>query len=140
MRILSTFVAIILLFSSANLSIVRHFCGGRVADVQFSILGEASCGMSKSNGVCTSNLSCNNTESLSRIPCCEDELTQLSIADDYKPATANTLPNLSALFIAFHCNHILRYAEGYVTPVRNYKAPPDNIHSVSLSFISVFLV
>lgn len=140
MKIISTSVVILLLLGTANLSIVRHFCGGRVAEVKLSILGDASCGMDAKKGACASNDFCASGTSLSKIPCCEDELTQISITDNYKPASNSELTNLQSLIIAFHSNNIFTQLQGHVTPIRNYKTPPDNIHSVSLSFIRVFLV
>ena len=139
MKILSTFLSLILLVTSANLSVIRHFCGGRVAEVKLAILGNASCGMDENKGECSSNSHCASTEGVSKKNCCENELTQISITDNYKPVSNRELTNLQPLFIAFHSNPIFSYEKGYTTPVRNYKAPPDS-HSVSLPFIHVFLV
>jgi len=139
MKILSALLSLVLLFSSMNLSVIRHFCGGRVAEVKLAILGDASCGMDKVNGVCAPNLSCTTTDSFSKKPCCEDELTQLSVTDNYKPSINNRLPDLQLFLVAFHSTCVLFQQKGFTTTVSNYKAPPDS-HSVSLSFIRVFLV
>lgn len=137
MKIISTFVAILLLLGTANLSIVRHFCGGRVAEVKLAIMGDASCGMDAM--MCSSNSHCATTESVNKKPCCEDELTQISVTDNYKPATTVAVANLALLFVLVQTNVLLSLADGHVSPVRNYKAPPDD-YSVSLPFLQVFLV
>ena len=142
-KVLSISLLFVFLFGTANLSVIRHFCGGRVAEVKLSILGDASCGMDTNKGACASNDFCGSnasSSSISKKPCCENELTQISITDDYKPASNNELTNLQSLIIAFHSNNIFTHLPGHVTPIRNYKTPPDDIHSVSLPFIRVFLV
>lgn len=138
-KFLSISLLLVFLFGTANLSIIRHFCGGRVAEVKLSILGDASCGMDTGKGACATDF-CANGTSIGKKPCCENELTQISIADNYKPASNNVLTNLQSLIISSYSNFTFILAKGYVTPIRNYKTPPDGIHSVSLSFIGVFLV
>jgi len=136
-KIISTSVAILLLLGTANLSIIRHFCGGRVAEVKLSILGKASCGMVANS--CSTNSYCENNESVSKKPCCEDELTQISITDNYKPATNVAAANFALQLLAVQTNILPSQPVGHVSPVRNYKDPPD-YHSVSLPFLQVFLV
>ena len=142
-KFLSILLLLLFLFGTANLSVIRHFCGGRVAEVKLSILGDASCGMDTNKGACASNDFCGSSAGstgFSKKPCCENELTQISITDNYKPASNSELTNLQSLIIAFHSNNIFTQLQGHVTPIRNYKTPPDDIHSVSLSFIRVFLI
>ncbi len=139
-KVLSILLLLVFLLGTANLSVIRHFCGGRVAEVKLSILGDASCGMDTDKGACASNDFCASGTGISKKPCCENELSQISITDDYKPASNKELTNLQSLVIAFHSSNIFTHERGHVTPIRNYKMPPDDIHSVSLSFIQVFLV
>ena len=141
-KVFSISLLLLFLLSTANLNIIRHFCGGRLAEVKLVILnGNVSCGMDSENARCKpSGTPCNSSEGVSKKNCCENELTQISITDDYKPASDSELTNLQSLIIAFHSNNIFTQLQGHVTPIRNYKTPPDDIHSVSLSFIRVFLV
>lgn len=138
-KVLSISLLLVFLFGTANLSVIRHFCGGRVAEVKLSILGDASCGMDTGKGACATDF-CASGTSIGRKSCCEDELTQISITDNYKPASGRELTNLPSLGIAFYSGDIFTHERGHVTPIWNYKTPPDGIHSVSLSFIQVFLV
>ncbi len=136
-KFLSISLLLVFLFGTANLSVIRHFCGGRVAEVKLAILGDASCGMDAI--MCSANSHCADGENISKKPCCEDELTQISITDNYKPVFNRELTNLQPQFIALHANSVLSEDKGHTTPVRNYKAPPDR-HPVSLSFLQVFLI
>ena len=135
----SILLLFIFLLGTANLSVNRHFCGGRVVEVKLAILGDASCGMNENMGMCSFSSCCSNTEGVNRKPCCEDELTQISITDNYKPLFNRELTNLQPQFFALHANSVLSEDKGHTTPVRNYKAPPDR-HPVSLSFLQVFLI
>jgi hypothetical protein len=76
---LTIFVIFILLASGMWVTLDRHYCGGRLADVNLSITGKmASCGMEKSESTLPFGTSIDKK-------CCEDKITLLNISSKYIP-------------------------------------------------------
>lgn len=76
-KVLAIFVSTILLASALQVSIDRHYCGGQLSDIKFSVTGRlASCGMENQQH------SCSNQQSINQ-KCCEDKLTYYSFDSKY---------------------------------------------------------
>lgn len=80
-KILGIVFSVLLLVPAIKLSLDRHYCGGKLADIKISISGElATCGME------------NEEQSYPGTPvltgkCCEDHLTILNIDYRFCPET-----------------------------------------------------
>lgn len=78
-RSITILVAFILVASGMHLTIDRHYCGGRLADVRLSVTGKlASCGMEQEEQQC-GNLPAFDQK------CCDDQISYLNIGSNYFP-------------------------------------------------------
>src|SRR4030042_4261887 len=78
-KVFTILIATILLASGMQVSIDRHFCGGELADVKFSVTGKmGSCGMEQDEPICPNHSVIINN-------CCEDQVTFYSISSKYFP-------------------------------------------------------
>jgi len=83
-RAASILSILLILISAAGITVDRHYCGGRVADVRLAIDGRhASCGMEQDGNVCT------NTPGF-RQNCCHNVLSRFSV-NDYSITSLLTL-------------------------------------------------
>ena len=78
-KALTILVAIILLVSGMEISLDRHYCGGRLADVKISVTGKmATCGMEQSCPVSADHHGIHNR-------CCEDQVTFYNLGSKFFP-------------------------------------------------------
>jgi hypothetical protein len=78
-KILTILFAVIIPVSGLQISLDRHYCGGRLADVRLSFSGRlASCGMEVKEPYCPASPAVENN-------CCGDQLTFYSLAGQYLP-------------------------------------------------------
>jgi len=95
-RAASILSILLILSAAAGVTIDRHYCGGRVADVRLAIDGRhASCGMEQDGNVCT------NTPGF-RQNCCHNVMSRLSV-NDYSIASLLTIdkPGFSVIDIFY---------------------------------------
>ena len=80
-KLFSIVFAAIILLSGMHLSLATHLCGGEISAVKFSFDHEkASCGMCATEA--------NSAEkSIAPESCCKDEMSFLSVDDNYSPST-----------------------------------------------------
>jgi len=75
----SIFVVFILLASGMWVTLDRHYCGGKLADIAVSFTGKmASCGMEKPKSNYPGSYTIDKK-------CCEDKITLLNISSKYLP-------------------------------------------------------
>ncbi|HXH20081.1 MAG TPA: hypothetical protein VNJ07_13470 [Chitinophagales bacterium] len=136
-KIFSIFVSLLFLFSTINLNVVSHYCGGRLVETKLITgNGSASCGMEDDPALCE-----NYPGTAWSKNCCEDDWHQIAIKDDYTAAgnhkvqpdksqvvALSSLPRVIGSQVAAAC---------FITA--RYKSPPGS-HAVFLPFIQVFLV
>ncbi|HLN72311.1 MAG: HYC_CC_PP family protein [Methylococcaceae bacterium] len=80
-NILTIVLASFILISGMHLSVARHFCGGKLADVNISFTeAVAACGMEADASACA-------THEKATSDCCRNEITKLSV-DDYFGASS----------------------------------------------------
>lgn len=79
-KIASILLALFFLMSSSHLSFATHYCGGKVFKHALLIsTSEFGCGMEKATKDCE-----NKTKTQKN--CCDNELVELSIKDNYQPS------------------------------------------------------
>ena len=135
-KILSISLAILFLFSTINLNIMSHYCGGRLVETKVILgNGKVSCGMEEDVALCE-----NYPGTALEKNCCEDDWHQISIKDDYTTSHNKTEFNKTPFAISglLPLVTIAQNAPARFSAAR-YKSPPDS-HAVCLLFIRVFLV
>jgi hypothetical protein len=132
-KFISILMSLLILTSSMNVSLASHYCGGKLKEVAFTFGSEfGGCGMEED-----SDTKACDTDSIDET-CCQNHFQELIIEDDYslsgnidfKANVTALLPVLVALFYSAPDIHqeFLSYN------------PPENLSSVSLSLIRVFLI
>lgn len=114
------FLALLFLVSSSHLSFATHFCGGHA--FKHALLLDATnfgCGMEQDQPV-----SCENQPQLSKKSCCDTQLIQYSIEDNFQQATnkanlqqASFLLNVATVLFSFPKNK-----ENFIL-YKSYKVP-----------------
>jgi hypothetical protein len=116
-----------------NVSLASHYCGGKLKEVAFTFGSEFSgCGMEED-----ADAKACDTDAVDET-CCQNHFQELSIEDDYslsgnidlKANVIALLPVLAALFYSYPDLQQEFYSYN----------PPENLTSVSLSLIRVFLI
>ena len=78
-RVFSILIVAIFLVSGMQITMSRHFCGGKLAEVKFSFSGEkGSCGMTHDDNQ-------RNNELAFDVRCCEDFQSKLTVSNNYFP-------------------------------------------------------
>jgi hypothetical protein len=137
-RTISIFLVLVLLSTSINLSIVSHYCGGRLIKTKLITgNGIASCGMNEMTSDCDGRA---GGTGLTKEDCCKDDWLQVSIKDSYKNSDfrSELVKVVSAIITAIvqelnPSGYVVKYG------IVHYKSPP-NIRAVFLPFIQAFLV
>ena len=111
-RIISIFLALLILTSSFNLTLAMHYCGGEISEYAVQI-GEVdlSCGMEKKKD-CTSPF----VEMLSKTEgCCDNSSFTVDIDDDFSPFVAkfdfNNSQTQTNFIVAFSATFIAPYLD-----------------------------
>jgi hypothetical protein len=135
-RILAILISIILLASGMQVTMDRHYCGGRLAGIKVSLTGKlASCGMKQTTPGCQDHPIVDKK-------CCEDKVSVYSISSNYYPEYFKLTHPASD-------RHILPvYADNFICDISynrdliKWVLPPgDNLSSgLTLSFICVFRI
>jgi len=77
-KIVSAFLALLLLISGMHISVASHYCGGTLAQVKWSFTKElASCGMEGELGTTPKGM-------ILEQPCCQDELSTYATDGQYQ--------------------------------------------------------
>lgn len=81
-KLLSILFAIVIILSGMNMTVDAHICGGEVAAVKLSFIQEkATCGMEVMNTIIPDD------KKFEKKRCCKDEMSLLTIDDNYNPST-----------------------------------------------------
>jgi len=77
-KIVSAFLALLVLISGMHLSVASHYCGGTLAQVKWSFNKElATCGMERELGTAQKGI-------ILEQPCCQDELSTYTTDGQYQ--------------------------------------------------------
>lgn len=80
-KLFSISIALIMLLSGLQLTVSRHYCGGKLADAKVSLIGHlASCGMESANDECTQPG--NHVKS----NCCNNQVSVYAVDHNYSPS------------------------------------------------------
>lgn len=136
-NILTIVLASFILISGMHLSIARHICGGKVADVNLSFSeAVAACGMEADASGCA-------THEKATSDCCRNEITKLSV-DDYFAASSVQLKEVTQpVMVLFFLPLIqsLYSVESEVQAFADVGAQANIVvHDVSLPKICVFRI
>ena len=126
-KVLSILASVILLLSGLQISVDRHYCGGRLVDAKISFSGEmASCGMEESEKKSTENLSFDKR-------CCEDQVTFYSLVNNYSPEYSSfEVPAKFKTDIPFLLSdNIAR--NSFVEEKKSWSHPPGNFNQSRLT-------
>ena len=133
-KISSVFSVLLIIAATFNFSIATHYCGGKIAQVNFSFgRAHASCGME--NGT----KSCSGKETL-RKKCCDDQIFQNHTLGDYTAAERNSCSDLISkdLYTSGFIASIFQPALPQKIFYYGSSPPGENFHS--LSFIRSFRI
>jgi len=136
-KVFSIVFALLILISGMHLSFAKHYCGGRVAAVKWSLTGEkASCGMEDTRNTCPIHSGYHSN-------CCRDEVTFYAVDSNYTPSSfqlQDVIKKILKVF-TFPVNLLVRPIS---IPFITYTsfAPRDKIPTsfVSLANICVFRI
>lgn len=127
-KILTFFLALLVLFSSVSLTIEKHFCGGQIYSE--SLFGKAEkCGMEEQ--CCVAE---NNNLYISKKSCCNDEI-QLINGSIFKKEPTIKLNNKQQDFSVFVLADAVLFSqkENKSTHFKNY-FPPPNTHNFNILY------
>lgn len=123
-RALTLMMASIFLVSGIQVSLARHYCGGKLVDVRISVTGQiATCGMEKSGSGCPDHPVFN-------IKCCEDQISFFGIRGNYYPEYFKlTHPTSERGIIPTQVGNFIA-GNSYNSDIVNWVLPPgDNLKS-----------
>jgi hypothetical protein len=119
-KVAAIFLALFFLVSSSRLSFATHFCGGHA--FKHALLLDATdfdCGMEQNKDV-----SCENQSQLTKKNCCDTQLIQYSITDNFQSSTTEV--NLQQVSFVLNVATILfsfpKNEENFI-PFKTYKVP-----------------
>lgn len=100
-KVFSILILIIFLVSGIQITMSRHFCGGKLAEVKISLSGEkGSCGMSHDNDQPSKEL-------IFDARCCEDFQSVITVSDNYFPQFFQISTPPTGNYTTFFCNKLL---------------------------------
>jgi hypothetical protein len=133
-KTISIFLVLITFSVSTNFAVAYHYCSGRLANVNWIVLGGSGCAMEKKDD-CTEHTS----DVIYASKCCSDQIKQLetdvflsfkketSFNPDLTPAPCRENYTTSGIF-----SDILKSS--------NYYRPPPAVTSVFLPLVQCFII
>ena len=126
-----------ILLSGMHLSLATHLCGGEISAVKFSFDHEkASCGMCATEA--------NSAEkNIAPKSCCKDEMSFLSVDNNYSPSTLQVNHSANQLLQVFDIPKTIGVLFNHTNSITNANVqPPGNYiaSAVSLPDICVFRI
>ena len=135
-KVFTILIAAFFLASGMHVSVDRHYCGGKLADVRISVTGKmASCGMEQPETSCPDHQVINNK-------CCEDQVSFISIGSNYFPEYFKlSHPATERVLTCIHSDNLYNVTT-YRSDLISWVIPPgDNLISgVTQSEICVFRI
>ncbi|RBW56974.1 hypothetical protein DS884_12430 [Tenacibaculum sp. E3R01] len=125
-KISSSFLALLLVFSTTSFTVEKHFCGDFLIDVSF--LGDADSCKGETQK------SCDGESVIVKKKCCKDELAHIKGQDDIKKTANEKITFEQQKFIiAFSISYKLLFEslEKQFIPHKNY-SPPKIIRDIQV--------
>ena len=137
-KLFSIVFAAMILLSGMHLSLATHLCGGEISAVKFSFDHEkASCGM------CAEKQAVPSHKTVGSESCCKDEMSFLSVDNNYSPSTLQVNHSANQLLQVFDIPKAfgIQFLHTNSTSNINVQPPGNYIASaVSLPDICVFRI
>jgi hypothetical protein len=134
----SILFALVMMISSAHLTIATHYCGGEVAARKISLSGKlATCGMEDSKE------SCPSSGILLKKHCCENNVVTIGIANNFTaPVSIQKADNQNIQDLSsFPLNHFYHFISGFNQSFTNIHPPGGfSATSVDLNNICAFRI
>ncbi len=136
-KIVSFFLALIVLFTSFSFTINKHICGGKVVNTALFVSAD-TCGMDMT--VCKNKSEKDTETTIKKEPCCQDVVKVIQGNENNQQAQQVTLDFPQVIFLqAFVSTFVLKFQETKtVSNVRHYS--PPNLNIDILTFFQVFRI
>lgn len=136
-KLLTILLASFILLSGMNLSVAKHFCGGKIADVKISFSGvKASCGMETDEQTCPVHGKVASN-------CCQNDIS-VFLVDNYFNSTTLQIKEVSQPVSQLFFLPLIQSLYSLVPTFQAYTdvSPPDKLlaNVVSLPKICVFRI
>lgn len=136
-KIISFFLALLVLFTSFSFTVNKHICGGKVVNTALFVSAD-TCGMEMD--VCKNNPNRKTETGMQKKPCCQDVSKLIQGNKNNQQAQQVTISFPQVLFLqAFVSTFILKYQEAIAIAVNKHYSPP-NINIDIFSFFQVFRI
>jgi hypothetical protein len=137
-KLFSISIALLMLLSGMQLTISRHYCGGRLADAKVSLTGHiASCGMEGETDECTQPG--NHVKS----SCCNNQVSVYAVDHNYSPSFTEFKAFAQTVLQVFVIpENITFHSQTSFSNLYTDASPPDFLpaNAVSLTKICVFRI
>ena len=131
-KIVSFFLALIVLFASFSFTVNKHICGGEVVNTTFFVSAD-DCGMDMS--VCEKNSDNKKETSIQKEPCCQNITKVIQGNDNNQQAQQVDLSFPQVQFLqAFVVSFVLKYQEITSISSNVHYSPPLVITNVQTLF------
>jgi hypothetical protein len=134
----SILFALVVIISSAHLTIATHYCGGEVAARKISFSGKlATCGMENSKE------SCPSSEKQLKTHCCENRVVTIGIVNNFiTPVSIQKADNQNIQDLcSFPVNHFYHFISGFNQSFTNIHPPGGySATAVDLNNICAFRI
>lgn len=123
-KLITILITALLLASGMQVTLDRHYCGGKLADVKISVTGKmASCGMEEAEHTCPDH-------PIIKKECCEDLMTFYSITSKYFPEFFKlTHPNWTKNYISSHSGNFIASGLYHIDSLARVLPPCINFRS-----------
>lgn len=138
-KLISIFLAILMLASNVGIAANTHFCGGKAVKRSISLGFEhLDCGMDQTKRACS--VTDNQEDKLQSKPCCENQHELFQLSDEVTAQHQNDL-QLNKTFVAafIHTFVVQLFSYGETTPNLPYYSPPELKQDVQVLF-QTFLI
>lgn len=117
-KISSTLLAFLVLFSTFSFTVEKHFCGDFLVDISY--FGEAdACGIESKKDDC-------NLQKITKKKCCNDEVQQIEGQDELQKSSVEKIKIEQQKFLlAFvvSYNNLFKNLSKQIVPHKNYSPP-----------------
>ena len=119
-KVLTILIAAIILVSGMQVSVDRHYCGGKLIDVKISVTGKlASCGMEQTGSSCPDHPTIDKK-------CCENQLSFFSLNNNYYPEYFKSIHQVSEKdILPMHMGNLFS-GSTFNKDLVNWVLPPGN--------------
>ncbi len=117
-KIISISLSLLLLVSSANLTLATHFCAGKAVETELSLVkGGVGCGMADAEKLAAVDT---DIAQFSPVPCCENTYQVIAVEDDFNHLSLDySLDFYISSFITWQPNLVQAQYFNPIRPILN---------------------